>query len=170
MDTYIGIKNGNIITILLPIHMIIYNILFFIKNYYKNKFNLAVITFLVGAIITTFYFYICNYSKYFIASWGMNSFIAPFFYGYIIIRPINSKINSINPVEKILYFFELIIGVVLIIIPFTHLYTYVGIHNSEVLVVSKILIFILGIVNIFLNKFTINCILKPIRLVYKEET
>ena len=44
---YIGIIDGNVFTILLPIHLIIHNIEFFIKMYYEKYLKLCVFFILV---------------------------------------------------------------------------------------------------------------------------
>jgi hypothetical protein len=154
---YIGIIDGNVFTILLPIHLIIHNIEFFIKMYYEKYLKLFIIIAEVFAILSGLIFYKLNYSTYFVASWTTNFIIAPFFYGYFIIKKYEDSLGEVNFVEKILYTFAIILGVFFILVPYTRLFNLIGGGaNSSVDKIAKVLLWILGLTYIFLNKMVMS--------------
>lgn len=150
---HIGIIQGNVFTILLPIHLIIYKIEFFIKMYYEKYLKLFVIIVEIFGILSGLGFYLMGYSTYFFASWITNFIIAPFFYGYFIIKKYEDSLGEVNFVEKILYTIYIVIGVILIVVPYTRLFKLIGGGiDSSVDIVARILLGTLGLAYIFLNK------------------
>lgn len=160
-NLYLGLREGYILTILLPIHLLIYNVLYYVKQYFKNKFKYFMIGFILFSIISSAIFYFFNYSIYFVAAWGTQFLIVPFFYGYIIIRPFKDDIMELNIIEKFIYSFDILFGIVLIIIPCTPLFKLIGAGtNIKIDVISTVLYILLGLSYIIFNKITLSKIIE----------
>lgn len=110
------------------------------------------------AILSGFILYKLNYSNYFVASWSANFIIAPFFYGYFIIKKFTDSLSEVNFVEKVLYTITILFGVFLIIIPCTSIFKLIGAGmNNSVDIISKGIYSTLGLTCIFLNKMVVGC-------------
>lgn len=154
---FISVKEGHLLTIILPIFLTTSKILTFLYIYYDNKkvrkiFNYGSLIF-GGISFTFFYFNINKYSEYFCFIWCGSIIIPIIMYNIMYKNKEKDETNYINIFELFIISISIIWGFFMIIIPHTSIFILIGGKiNPYIGKVSTIIFYVYGIVQITLDK------------------
>ncbi|NLL31616.1 MAG: hypothetical protein GX258_11430 [Clostridiales bacterium] len=154
------LDNNHTFALRIPITYIIMYILFFTKNYCEKRV-VKIVSSIIGVTILAVIclLYILNFSETYIMSW-ISKPIVPFI--LMLYLPVEKKsITSIDKKDKVRFFKNIIIGMVIMFIPGSKWYSAL-ISNLEYneYIISEMLVFFCGVITIYLNKYAVNKILK----------
>lgn len=155
---YLSLKEGHLLTIMIPLSLMISKILMFFYLYVKDKsarkiFNFVAIVF---AIISTIIFYVLNWGNYFCFIWLAAIVVSVIEYNLIYRKKEKIDTDSINILEKAIIVCAIVWGIFILILPYTKIFTLIGGGaNEKVDILSKIIFLVYGMCQIFLDKHTI---------------
>lgn len=155
---YLSLKEGYLLTIMMPLSLIISKTIMFLhlyikNNYVKKTFNFLIIVF---AIISTLIFYVLNWGNYFCFIWLAVIIVSVIQYNLIYRKKGKIDTDSINILEKILIAGSISWGVFILILPYTKIFTFIGGGtNKRIDILSKIIFFVYGMCQLLLDKHTI---------------
>ena len=155
---YLSLKEGYLLTIMIPLSLIISKTVMFLhlyikNNYVKKTFNFLIIVF---AIISTLIFYVLNWGNYFCFIWLAVIIVSVIQYNLMYRKKEKIDTDSINIFEKILIACSVSWGFFILILPYTKIFTFIGGGtNKQIDILSKIIFFVYGMCQLLLDKHTI---------------
>ena len=155
---YLSLKEGHLVTIMIPLSLIISKILMFFylyikSNYAKKTFNFVTIVF---AIISTIIFYVLNWGNYFCFIWLAVIVVSVIQYNLMYRKKEKIDTDSINIFEKAIIAGSIAWGIFILILPYTKIFTLIGGgSNKQIDILSKIIFLVYGMCQILLDKHTI---------------
>ncbi|MFX0549358.1 hypothetical protein ACOAKC_08475 [Hathewaya histolytica] len=155
---YLTLGTGHLLTIIIPLQLIINRIIGYVMVFHSKKVEKIFKTIdVIFAIISTLIFYKLHYGEYFCGIWLLSLLMSPWFYGFISKISSKDSYKEISEIDFIFFILNVIGGTILIIIPYTRVFHYIGGgYNFKVDIVSKYLFLIFGLCIIFLNKYISN--------------
>lgn len=154
---YLTLKDGYLLTILLPMYLLISKLMTFFYIYYDNKYarrfvKIALLGFSVVSSIM-FYLHIDKYGEYFCFTWCGN-IITPLVMFTIMYRKKDKILDdNINIFELPLIVGSIIWGIFLIYIPNSDIFTIIGGNsNYRIDKISTIIFYCYGMVQIIADK------------------
>ena len=154
------LDNNYTFSLMIPSWYIIMFVLFFTKTYYDKhvvKLVSIIISIIILAIVCLLYIF--NFSETYIMNWIFKPIVPLILMLYL---PIDIRsIENIDKKDTLRFFVNIMIGLAIMFIPGSKWYT-VLISNIEYkeFIISEALVYFCGVITIFLNKYTINKILK----------
>ena len=161
------IDNNYTFSLMIPLYYIIIYSIYFTKKYFEKKISRNT-SIAIGIIIFSIilYLYINKYSEEYILSWIFKPIVPLIVVQYI--PNLGEDILNISKEEKKKWIFMSLIGVMIMFIPGSNWYTSICRNIiSQEYIISEILIYLCGILTIFLNKYYVNKILKIKRWSFK---
>lgn len=152
---YFSFKDGHLLTIMLPISFIISKVLMFLYLYYDWKFIIRIFNYsmiIVGSI-TSIIFYLFGWGEYFCFIWIGSIILSDIMCNYIYSKSERVYTHNINIFEIPIIICSLLWGIFVIVLPYTRFFAFIGGGNNlQIDILSKILFFIYGVVQIILDK------------------
>jgi hypothetical protein len=118
----------------------------------KKYFNIGAIIF---ALASTIFFIMQEYGNYFCFIWAGTIIIAVIEFNVMFRKRKKIDFNiEMNFFDKLIDVFQIVLGVVLLIIPYTPIFLYIGGgHDSKIDIISKLIYLIYGTCMIFMNRY-----------------
>ena len=142
---YFSLKDGYLLTIMLPISFIISKVLMFLYLYYERKFIIKIFNYsmVIFGGITSVIFYLYGWGEYFCFIWIGSIILSVIMFNYIYSKSERLDAHNINIFEMLIIICSILWGIFIIVLPYTSIFIFIGGgNNSQIDIVSKILFFI----------------------------